>query len=182
MRTIVPTLLIVSVTAALASACQPPVEPAPKAEPAAPAAPSAPASAPASDVPPPAEGEPRWMARQEGENRVLAFAVPETDDVRLVLECGPGERFVRLWRETGEEDSHDFRLSSGEASATYPAEYEPEGMAPQLKGVAPGRAPVFVQFRETGKLTLTTQGGSHDLSAHASAMGQVADFFDYCMS
>ena len=179
MRTVLPILA----AGALLAACQPPAPAestaeAPAPAPAEAASVPAPASdAPVTDVP---VGEPRWMASQDGENRFLAFAVPESDDVRFSLECGPGERFVRLWRETGPDDTHDFRLASGGASATYPAQYDPEGMAPQLTGVAPFRAPVFESFRSTGRLTLTAHGQTQDLSASPMARPLIESFFAYC--
>ena len=184
MRTVLPFL----VAGAIVAACQPPATEAPAAEPAGepvvgatppvvPAGGSATALPPVTDVP---QGEPRWMVSQDGENRFLAFAVPETDDVRFSLECGPNERFVRLWRETTAEDQHDFRLSSGNSSPIIAADYDPEGMAPQLTGVAAARIPVFLNFRQTGQLTLTTMGQTHDLSASPMARPLIEDFFTYC--
>ena len=126
------------------------------------------------------DGEPRWMISQDGENRYMAFAVPESDDVRLSLSCGPGERFVRLWRATWEDDAPEFRLASGDVSTSYPGEVNPEGMEPQLDGVAPARAPVFEAFRTTGQLTLTVNGEAHDLSAPAGALPEIDAFFAYC--
>lgn len=127
-----------------------------------------------------ADGEARWMVSNDGENRYLAFAVPESDDVRLALSCGPGERFVRLWRETWDGDPPEFRLASGEVSTSFPGEVNAEGMAPQLDGVAPARAPVFLAFRATGHLTLTVNGEAHDLSAPADVLPEVDAFFAYC--
>lgn len=175
-------LPILAITAILV-ACQQPGSP--SAPPAKGPEPAPSAAAPPVDLVPVtdvAEGEPRWMLSEDGENHFLAFAVPETDDVRLSFECGPGERFVRLWRETSEDDFHDFRLTSGASSFTFPAEYEPEGMAPQLRGVAPGRAQVFLNFRETGQLSLTTRDATHDLSASAMARPLIESFFSYCTS
>jgi hypothetical protein len=175
-----PTLSALVAASLLAGCSRPaaPAEPDPAPQPAPAAAPAQPADLPAvTDV---AEGEPRWMLHQDGENRFLAFAVPETDDVRFSLDCGPNERTVRLWRETGPDDTHDFRLTSGSSSFTFPAEYDPDGMAPQLHGVAPARAPVFVSFRETGQLTLTAWNQTQDLSASPMARPLVDSFFDYC--
>lgn len=135
------------------------------------------AASPADTVP---DGEPRWMVSNDGENRYLAFAVPESDDVRLTLSCGPGERFVRLWRETWEGDTPEFRLASGDVSTSYPGEVNPEGMAPQLDGVAPARAPVFQAFRATGQLSLTVNGEARDLSAQAGMLPEIEAFFAYC--
>ncbi|MBN8553763.1 MAG: hypothetical protein J0L52_12810 [Caulobacterales bacterium] len=129
-----------------------------------------------------AEGEPRWMSHQDGENRILAFAVPETDDVRLTISCGPGERTVRLWREVWEGDNPTFQLASGEVTTSYPGEVDPEGMAPQLNGVAPAHAPVFMAFQTTGQLTMTAGGEARDVSAPPGALPQIAAFFDYCAS
>ena len=153
--------------------------------PAAPEAPAAPTSPAAPGELPPAvtdvdEGEARWMLSQDGENRFLAFAVPETDDVRFSLECGPKERFVRLWRETMPDDHHDFRLSSGDSSPTIEGEYDPEGMAPQLRGVAAARIPVFVNFRQTGQLSMTAMGQTQDMSASPMARPLIESFFAYC--
>lgn len=127
-----------------------------------------------------AEGQPRWMSQSDGENRILAFAVPETDDVRLVISCGPGERTVRLWRETWEGDDPAFQFVSGDVTTSYPGEVDPEGMAPQLNGVAPARAPLFVAFRTTGELTMMAGGEAYDLSAPSGALPVIGAFFDYC--
>lgn len=127
-----------------------------------------------------ADGEPRWMVSNDGENRYLAFALPESDDVRLTMSCGPNERFVRLWRETWDGDTPEFRLASGDVETSYPGEVTPEGMAPQLDGVAPARAPVFLAFRETGQLSLTVEGEAHEMSAQAGDLPEIDAFFTYC--
>jgi len=178
MRVILPLMAV----AALMAACEMPNE----------ATSDAPAAPPAGDTTAPqeivipvddtvyADGEARWMLSPDGENQYLAFAVPESDDVRLTLSCGPGERTVRLWRETWEEDDPSFQFVSGDVTTSYSGEVDPEGMAPQLNGVAPARAPVFVAFRTTGQLTMMAGGQAHDLSAPPGAQPLVAAFFDYC--
>lgn len=107
--------LVTLAVAALAAACQPTDQSTTEDAPVAPEAttPTA-AEAPAADTTVYPDGAARWMASQDGENRFLAYAVPETDDVRFSLECGPNERFVRLWRETWEGDESTFQLASGE--------------------------------------------------------------------
>ena len=87
---------------------------------------------------------------------------------------------MRLWREYGEVDEPTFEFSSGDVRTSYPGEVNPEGMAPQLDGVAPARAPVFVAFRTTGELIMTAGGEPRDVSAGAGALPLVAAFFDYC--
>lgn len=178
MRVILPLVAV----AALMAACEMPSQTTGEEVPASPQADSTPAPAepPAADETVYAEGAARWMVHQDGENRTLAFAVPETDDVRLVISCGPGERTVRLWRETWEEDEPSFQFVSGDVTTSYSGEVDPEGMAPQLNGVAPARAPVFVAFRTTGQLTMMAGGEAHDLSAPPGAQPLVAAFFDYC--
>jgi len=177
MRTIVPLIVF----ATLIAGCEAPIADSGAAT-AAP--PSDAASPPAAEVPVDdtvyAEGEPRWMLSADTDDKFLAFAVPESDDVRFSLSCGRGERTLRLWRESLEDDEPTFQLASGDVTTSYPGEVDPEGMAPQLNGVAPARAPVFVAFRTTGNLILTVRGEAHDLSAPAGALPMIAAFFDHC--
>jgi hypothetical protein len=175
-------ILSLVAVAALVSACEMPTQAtgeAAAAPPAGDATTTADPVIPADDTVYP-DGEARWMLSPDGEDQYLAFAVPESDDVRLTLSCGPGERTVRLWREAWEGDDPAFQFVSGEVTTSYPGEVDPEGMVPQLNGVAPARAPVFVAFRTTGQLTMMAGGEAHDMNAPPGAQPLVAAFFDHC--
>jgi len=177
------TILSIVATAALLSSCQPAAQgdAAEVDEPAA-TTPTGTTGTQGSPVDPTvyADGEARWMLSEDGNEQFLAFAVPETDDVRLLISCRNQGRTLRLWREYGEADEPTFQLSSGDVRTSYPGEMNPEGMAPQLEGVAPARAPVFVAFSATGELVMTVGGETRDLSAGPGALPMVAAFFDHC--
>ena len=128
------------------------------------------------------EGEPRWMLSEDGAEQFLAFAVPETDDVRLLMSCAKGARSVRLWRTTWEGDTPDFIFSSGTAEGTFSGVEIPEGMEPQLESAALTSEPVLVAFRTTGQLLMTAGGEARDVSAAPGALPLVNAFFEHCGS
>lgn len=122
----------------------------------------------------------QWSLRGDDASMTLAYEMPDTDDVRLAMNCDRGTGRVELWRIAWVRATPEFRLSSGAARALYRATLDDDDLPSIRGGTARTRDPVLRRFAATGELTLTVDGSAVRMNASRPQRQEIARFFRHC--
>lgn len=140
------------------------------------------APAPASPTPAPTEGV-DWIFNAEEDSAELIFGTPQSDDVRLAIECrGGGDPVLGLTLLAAAGAPGEIVLRSGGRTQRYAANSEPDelnGGVILTSRLARKSDPVIQALRETGWLTVI-HGGRPDNYIPQHNNTAVADFFRWC--
>ena len=128
--------------------------------------------------------EPRldWILNAEEDSARLIFGTPESDDMRLSLECRGGQVTELGLVAVGPRGAPaEIVITSGGKTQRYPALSEDEEMNGGVLLMAHARKtdPVIVAFRETGWLSVGPGGGAENLIPQHNTSA-VEDFFEWC--
>lgn len=118
----------------------------------------------------------------EGEGAKLAYGVPSSDNVVLMLSCQPrsGEVLVSTTRSSA---STQIRLASAGESGQFSGAADPTGLGGVfVEAAAPADHPALARFARTGELSLQEAGRSARLPVRAAERGRIRDFFAACQT
>lgn len=110
----------------------------------------------------------------------LAYGMPNSDDVVLLIRCQPGQDQVDV-SALGLSGS-EIVLTSGQTESRFPAETLEDEMSggKLLEGAGRASAQALAGFRQSGQLTLVSRDSRHSLAAGSADRGQVKAFFKAC--
>lgn len=146
-----------------------------------PAGAPAPAPAPDPGSPQPTPGL-DWLLSLDGDQAKLAYGVPNSDDLRLGMECVRGSGVVRLVRDVPPGAAAEFHLESGGDTQRIAARAEPSEMSGGqfLTADLPAAAPVLARFAQTGWLAQWDDGLRAVHVAQPGSTRRPADFLAFC--
>jgi hypothetical protein len=118
------------------------------------------------------------FAENPGEGAKLAYGRPQSDEVLLMMTCGPGAQVV-LSAAAG--SNARLMLASGEAKTSLDGEvtesFDGQGY---IEVATSSRGPALRQFRQSGDLTMTSGARSFRMAALDSDRPAVRRFFNAC--
>jgi hypothetical protein len=122
--------------------------------------------------------QPGWTwTLYEGEGPlVLAHEIPDTPQLRAVLECEPGAGVARLDLYGGGASGGIATVASGDATA----QTESVGVADHRSLAMRADHPVFGQFVLTGQLAVTVAGRSQAVEVEAAHLAKLRRFAELC--
>ena len=123
-----------------------------------------------------------WILNAEEDSALLVYGAPESDDMRLSLECRGGQVAELGLVAVGPAGAPaEIVISSGGKTQRYPARSEEEPMTGgvMLMARAAKSDPVIVAFRESGWLSVGPAGRAENLIPQHNTSA-VADFFEWC--
>ncbi len=123
----------------------------------------------------------RWsyMAPADAEAPRLAYGLPNSDDLVLMMSCRSGADLdVTAVGVSGRE----IALASDGAESRLPASRVEDELneGGTLQARAPAGDAALAGFRKSGDLTLLVGGERHSLAAGSADRGQVREFFRAC--
>ena len=120
--------------------------------------------------------------QDEGASAKLAYGLPNSDDVGLMLECDKGSGRIAVTDIARGPVPAKLILVSGQSRADMPvrAEADAEGGAPILQGAAAIDNPALKGFRDTGQIEVRMGGVHYGVNATAAERIGVARFFSAC--
>lgn len=129
-----------------------------------------------------AEGpRPAWNLAVDDAGAQLAYGVPQTDNVGLMLSCerGLGKVLVTADAPGGRGE---LQLASGPTVRRVDGEVyrDPLTSRPALEAEASPEDPVFERFAETGRLAVIGGGLARPMPAKGDDRKAVRRFFDLC--
>lgn len=124
---------------------------------------------------------PVWNLAVDGVGAQLAYGVPHTDNVGLMLSCERGDGEVRVTADAP-GGKGEVRLTSGQTvrrvvGVVY---QDPLTSRPALEAKASPKDPVFERFAETGRLAVIGGGLARPMPARGENREAVRRFFDLC--
>lgn len=123
-----------------------------------------------------------WHLVQEGDQAKLAYGVANTDQILVMFACAAGDRSVQVFGLAAPEtDSVRFTSAARTTDVGVETELDPMSGSAMIETALPLSAAALQGFRETGRLTLTSDDG-RSVPAHAvqSEHADVRAFFDHC--
>lgn len=122
-----------------------------------------------------------WTYQDDtGEGPKLAYGVPQSDTVVMMMTCQPGDRVVNLSLLGGSPHERLTLASNGRKQAFASTPVETPGAGQMVEASAPLAAAPLAQFEETGRLTLVSRGRQAPIDAAPAERGQVERFFQAC--
>lgn len=123
-----------------------------------------------------------WLLHLDADTAHLAYGVPESDDLRLGLNCERGSGRVGLVTIAESGESPVIFLESGGETGQFPAQSDPSDLhdAPILTAVARSSEPVLRQFRRVGWLALWNEGEREAYAPHPASRPDIERFFAFC--
>ena len=116
------------------------------------------------------------------EGAKLTFGRPDSDDLKLMLECKPGSGRVEIFQFSGPERSGPMNLASGARTTRLAARAEPEDGPSDyvIRAAAQTGESALAGFRETGRLSVSGQGYRYEIVAKPGELKAVSQFFGRC--
>lgn len=137
--------------------------------------------APPQPPPAPTEGY-DWILHEEAGEARLAYGAPESDDLRIALDCRPGEGRLEVVALAAADAEPVIQLESGGQAGTFAASGETDlihdGLI--LSAAARTNEPVFRQFRHLAWLARWQDGEREVYVPHAGSAGRIERFFAFC--
>ncbi len=165
-----PTILVLTVLAATASAC-------------ATAGPTArlAITTDSSGSPAPVEDY-DWFFHLDETSARLAYGLAESDDLRLGLDCERGTGRLSLSGNAPVGAKAEFQIESGGETERFAATAEPSELHDGvfLSAEARADAPVFQRFRRVGWLAMWQDGKRQAYAPHPGSMPNIDRFFTFC--
>lgn len=145
------------------------------------------ATAPTSD-PVPNDGAPTpvpgydWFLHQDGDQARLVYGLPESDDLRLALDCDRAAGRLELSALAPKGAKAELLLESGGETERFAASAEPSQIDDGLflTASASPRSPVFQSFARLGWMASWRNGQRQTMVGHAGAAERARRFLDFC--
>lgn len=111
----------------------------------------------------------------------LAYGVPNSDMVLVMMTCRPSSGEVALLQAVGPDMPAAITLTSGGTQARFSGEASPSmGDGAFVEAMAPADNPALARFARTGDLAVRNEGRSHPLPATSADRDRIAAFFRSC--
>lgn len=114
-----------------------------------------------------------------GDRAKLAYGYPDSDAVRLMLECDAGSGRVDVSDIAGTDTADRLTLTSGGESSALPGVIEP-GAHPVIYAASDADVAPLRAFRDNGRLMVETGAEPYEIVASNQERAQVRAFFDTC--
>ncbi|MGH7027822.1 hypothetical protein [Brevundimonas sp.] len=117
-----------------------------------------------------------WFLQHEGTMAKLAYGMPDSDQLALMLTCSPGDRSAVVYGD-----------AQPASAVQTPASLAPQPIDPLSDGEAyEARLPLtdaaLTGLAGGGRMTVQTEAGDKQLRASAAERRMVRDFLGYCAS
>jgi hypothetical protein len=111
----------------------------------------------------------------------LAYGLPDSDMVLVMMTCRPSSGDVVLLQAVGPDAPAAIALASGAAEARFAGEASPSmGDGAFVEAMARADDPALARFARTGDLALRDGGRTHALPASSADRDRIAAFFRSC--
>ena len=124
----------------------------------------------------PGEGAPGWHLLHEGPMAKLAYGLPDSDQVALMLTCSPGDRTAVVYGD-----------AQPRSPARTPAALGPQPIDPLSDGEAfetrlPLTDTALTGLARSGRIAVQTEAGDDHIRANRAERRLVQSFLGYCAS
>lgn len=140
----------------------------------------APTVASAASAPLPVAGY-DWSLHRDAQEAILAYGVPDSDEVKLKLSCRTGSGALELGAVL-DKPTRSLLLESGGDTERYPAASEPAGIVDgyYAEAAAAAKDPVFQRFRRLGWLAVWDGDQRRAYAAYPATLPEIERFFAVC--
>ncbi len=123
-----------------------------------------------------------WFLHQDGDQARLVYGLPESDDLKLALDCDRAAGRLELSALAPKGAKPELFLESGGETERFVASAEPsqidEGLF--LTASASPRSPVFQRFARLGWMASWRNGERQMMAGHPGAAERARRFLDFC--
>ena len=116
----------------------------------------------------------------KGETVALAYGLPNSDDVALMLECAKGSARVDLSDTVRDKKATTVVLAAGGKKTSVAVQHQQGEEDEILAGKLPLSAPALQAFRQTGVLQVSSGQSRYTITAGPGARPGVERFFKVC--
>lgn len=116
-----------------------------------------------------------------GDEARLAYGAPDSDAVKLMLQCAKGSGRIEV-SDNAEAGSNHLVLSSGDNTDELSGRIEPGVTRPIVMATAPAAASAFRSFRENGRIAVGAGDGSYVIAANSAERPGLERFFQLCQA
>lgn len=124
----------------------------------------------------PGEGAPGWHLLHEGSMAKLAYGLPDSDQVALMLTCSPGDQTAVVYGDT-QPRSPALTLAS-----TGPQPIDPLSDGEAYETRLPLSDAVLAGLARGGRMAVQTEAGAQQIRASRAERRLVQGFLSYCAS
>ena len=122
-----------------------------------------------------------WTYTVEEDEAKLAYGAPNSDDLRLGLECTRGSGVVIVSRDAWPGEPEEIRLEAGGETETLNAVAEPSPTdGPFLTAELPAKHPVLIRFRQTGWMAQWAGAERQMMAPQPVSRPKIEAFFAHC--
>ena len=125
------------------------------------------------DAPPAPDGM-GWHLSHEGSMAKLAYGLPNSDQLALMMTCEPGRSTATVYGDVQPASPRLIHASTG------PAEIDPLGGGLLDESRIPTSDPVLRRLARTGTLAVDGDAGRFELTATVTERRMIGDFFAWC--
>ncbi len=115
-----------------------------------------------------------WTLHHDGEFAKLAYGVPNSDLLAIMVACAPGDRLASVYGDVRLETAQVVQASYG----AQPIDPLSGGLAQEVRIAV--NDPALVRLAERGRLTVQGDAGRFTLTADREDRRLVHDFLAYC--
>lgn len=115
-----------------------------------------------------------WHLSHEGSMAKLAYGLPNSDQLALMMTCEPGRPTATVYGDVQPDSPRLVHASSG------PAEIDPLGGGLLDETRIPTADPVLRRLVRTGTLAVDGDGGRFELTATSKERRLIGEFFAWC--
>lgn len=128
-----------------------------------------------------ATGDLGWHLSHEGDRAKLAYGLANSDQILVMLSCAPGQDRVDVFGLAAPEGERVVLTSTAGPSAlnAEPA-IDPLSGQPAVETTLMLGATAFRGFRDSGRLTLVSDGEAIEIDAQPEERADVEAFFAHC--
>jgi hypothetical protein len=114
-----------------------------------------------------------------GEHIKLAYGLPQSDAVRLMLQCEPGSGAIEV-SDNAPNEQPELTLRAGGQQTTLRGEIQPGILSPIVVARAAPDNVALNAFRADGRMEVTAGGTAYAITVHADESASVENFFSAC--
>lgn len=116
-----------------------------------------------------------WTLHNEGDLAKLAYGVPNSDQLAVMVTCAPGDRLATVYGDVRLETAQVIQASYSEPRSIDPLS---GGLAEEVRVAV--NDPSLIRLAERGRLTVEGDAGRFSLPADEEERRLVSDFLAYC--
>ncbi|WP_313102952.1 hypothetical protein [Brevundimonas sp.] len=124
----------------------------------------------------PGEGAPGWHLLHEGPMAKLAYGLPDSDQVALMLTCSPGDRTAVVYGDT------QPRSPALTLAANGPQPIDPLSDGEAYEARLPLSDAALTGLARGGRMAVQSEAGARQIRASRAERRMVQGFLSYCAS